>query len=267
MTMKYRSKVNIDGYYKIIKDNIPEMSIGFNAWSLVISYVSDSFQYHKLYLGTIDKLEKNHKENVEIIFTKSLNMLINDFYDGLDDDLDDEINKALIDLMQSGTPSGKKIAILLHDITSNSVIYAFDELEKNIPEPYALKYMVQDMIILLFGLLCFKNDVLIPTGSAALNIFSKGYNKLLYIGDADFDWLIESKISTQNKEKANNRWSKHNQTRPEKKKQYLEIMDQHNFTTFAETAEYIKQNIETDKTPSYDTIKRWLSQASKDDFS
>ena len=43
-------------------------------------------------------------------------------------------------------------------------------------------------------------------------------------------------------------------------------MDEQNFTTFAETAEYIKQNIETDKKPSYETIKRWLSQASKGDF-
>lgn len=32
-----------------------------------------------------------------------------------------------------------------------------------------------------------------------------------------------------------------------KKKQYLEIMNQQNFTAFAETAEYIKQHIETDK--------------------
>ena len=78
---------------------------------------------------------------------------------------------------------------------------------------------------------------------------------------------IESELSARNKSKANKRWSKHNQTRPEKKKQYLQIMDEQNFTTFAETAEYIKQNIETDKKPSYDTIKRWLSQASKGDFS
>ena len=77
---------------------------------------------------------------------------------------------------------------------------------------------------------------------------------------------IESELSARNKSKANKRWSKHNQTRPEKKKQYLQIMDEQNFTTFAETAEYIKQNIETDKKPSYDTIKRWLSQASKGDF-
>lgn len=78
---------------------------------------------------------------------------------------------------------------------------------------------------------------------------------------------MEAAASAIGKKAADNRWSKHNQTRPEKKKQYLEIMDQKNFTTFAETAEYIKQNIETDKTPSYDTIKRWLSEANKGDFS
>lgn len=79
--------------------------------------------------------------------------------------------------------------------------------------------------------------------------------------------FLEYKMSTNNKKKADNRWSKHNQTRPEKKKQYLQIMDEQNLTTFTETAEYIKQHIETDKKPSYDTIKRWLSQASQGDFS
>lgn len=92
-------------------------------------------------------------------------------------------------------------------------------------------------------------------------VFGAGTNEVR--GDNDF----QKKLSKSNKSKANKRWSKHNQTRPEKKKQYLQIMDQQNFTTFAETAEYIKQNIETDKKPSYDTIKRWLSQASKGDFS
>ena len=92
-------------------------------------------------------------------------------------------------------------------------------------------------------------------------VFGAGTNEVR--GDNDF----QKKLSKSNKKKANKRWSKHNQTRPEKKKLYLEIMDQQNFTTFAETAEYIKQKIETDKTPSYDTIKRWLSQANKGDFS
>ncbi|MGO2213033.1 hypothetical protein ACTXJ2_06755 [Psychrobacter alimentarius] len=92
-------------------------------------------------------------------------------------------------------------------------------------------------------------------------VFGAGTNEVS--GDNDF----QKKLSRSNKEKANKRWSKHNQTRPEKKKQYLEIMNQQNFTAFAETAEYIKQHIETDKKPSYDTIKRWLSQANKGNFS
>ena len=97
--------------------------------------------------------------------------------------------------------------------------------------------------------------------SLASYVFGAGTNEVS--GDNDF----QKKLSKSNKTKANKRWSKHNQTRPKKKKLYLEIMDQQNFTTFAETAEYIKQHIETDKKPSYDTIKRWLSQANKGDFS
>ena len=97
--------------------------------------------------------------------------------------------------------------------------------------------------------------------SLASYVFGAGTNEVS--GDNDF----QKKLSKSNKSKANKRWSKHNQTRPEKKKQYLEIMDQQNFTTFTETAEYIKQNIETGKKPSYDSIRRWLSEARKGDFS
>ncbi len=92
-------------------------------------------------------------------------------------------------------------------------------------------------------------------------VFGAGTNEVR--GDNNF----QKKLSDSNKSKADKRWSKHNQIKPEKKKQYLEIMDQQNFTTFTETAEYIKQHIETDKKPSYDTIKRWLSEARKGDFS
>lgn len=92
-------------------------------------------------------------------------------------------------------------------------------------------------------------------------VFGAGTNEVS--GDNDF----QKKLSKSNKSKAKTRWLKHNQTRPEKKKQYLQIMDEQNFTTFAETAEYIKQNIETGKKPSYDSIKRWLSEARKGDFS
>ncbi|MGP5272501.1 hypothetical protein ACTXLK_04135 [Psychrobacter faecalis] len=115
-----------------------------------------------------------------------------------------------------------------------------------------------------FAKLYFENqlyDVGFYCVSLASYVFGAGTNEVS--GENDF----QKKLSKSNKSKADKRWSKHNQTRPEKKKQYLQIMDEQNFTTFAETAEYIKQNIETGKKPSYDSIKRWLSEARKGDFS
>lgn len=95
------------------------------------------------------------------------------------------------------------------------------------------------------------------------------YKRLIEALDLTADVCIheKNKLSFESKKKANTRWSDHNQEKAEKKKQYLEIMDEQNFTTFTETAEYIKQNIETGKKLSYDTIKRWLSEANKGNFS
>ena len=115
-----------------------------------------------------------------------------------------------------------------------------------------------------FARLYFENqqyEVSFYCVSLASYVFGAGTNEVR--GDNDF----QTKLSRSNKSKAHKRWSKHNKERAEKKKQYLEIMRTKGFSTFADTAEYIKQNIETDKKPSYDTIKRWLSQANKGDFS
>lgn len=98
---------------------------------------------------------------------------------------------------------------------------------------------------------------------AAILIFGGLTSKIHF----DERGYIEEVVSSIGKKGAEARWSKHNQTRPEKKRKYLEIMDQHNFTTYSKTAEYIKQNIETGKTPTYETIKRWLGEAGRGDFS
>ncbi len=98
----------------------------------------------------------------------------------------------------------------------------------------------------------------------ALRYYDRG---ITYSNIKDFEDIKNDITTYINKDKADKRWSKHNQTRPKKKKQYLQIMDEHNFTTFAETATYIKQHIETGKKPSYRTIEIWLSQASRGDFS
>lgn len=253
-------------YYTIIKENMPEVDIGVNAWFLVLAHASDSWQYHKIYESMLNLVDEKSREHIEIVFYDSLSMLANDFYDDLEN-LDSNIEGTLIELVKTRPPDREKIISLMHGMTGNSMEYAFSKLGKDIPKNSSFQYFISDMLTMLLGLLCYRNNMLIPVGSAALSIFSKNYNRLVYVADMDFDSIIDTKISLQNKEKAKSRWSKHNETRPEKKKQYLDIMDQQNFTTFAETAEYIKQHIETDKKPSYDTIKRWLSQASKGNFS
>ena len=138
---------------------------------------------------------------------------------------------------------------------------------------YSYKHEKCDYIFLAILVMLFREAALLTYLKShyylavSYNTMNKDFHSIL-IHKSEFTVDdFKRQLSKSNKEKANNRWSKHNQTRPEKKKQYLQIMDEQNFTTFAETAEYIKQNIETDKKPSYDTIKRWLSQASKGDFS
>ena len=78
--------------------------------------------------------------------------------------------------------------------------------------------------------------------------------------------IISQYIKKQNSENAQSRWKEHNKNRPEKKRQYLQIMRDKGFTTYSDTATYIKQEIETGQTPTYDTVCRWLSQADKGDF-
>lgn len=63
------------------------------------------------------------------------------------------------------------------------------------------------------------------------------------------------------------RWAPQTEYRQQKKKEYLQIMTEKGFTSYADTAAYIKQHIDIDKTPSYRTVCQWLSQADKGDFS
>lgn len=40
-------------------------------------------------------------------------------------------------------------------------------------------------------------------------------------------------------------------------------MKEKGFTTYAETADYIKREVDTGKKPAHSTVKRWLSEADK----
>lgn len=264
-------------YFDLIKENIPELDIGLNAWSLVLNHVSDGYQYFKFYLDVLEREEHAQALHIDMVFTKSLHILINDFYDSLDEELNEEISKFFVERFKTGKVDTKNLMSALDDITSNSINFAYSEIGENIYNPNAFKYMVSDMIILLLGLLCYKNNVLLSIGAAAFHVFSRNYNELLYVRNIDFNKLLERKISEQNKRKAKNRWSKHNEIRSVKKQKYLRIMREKGFTTFSETADYIKLKFEnkesteyknTKKKPlSHATIERWLSQANKGDFS
>ena len=78
---------------------------------------------------------------------------------------------------------------------------------------------------------------------------------------------IESELSARNKKASEARWQRHREERSKRKKQYLGIMNEQGFSTYTDTASYIKQYIDTGKKPSFNTICRLLSEADNGNFS
>lgn len=78
---------------------------------------------------------------------------------------------------------------------------------------------------------------------------------------------VENELSARNKKASDARWQPHREERKERKKKYLKIMKDKEFRTYADTATYIKQHIDTDSKPSHPTVCRLLSEADKGDFS
>ena len=79
--------------------------------------------------------------------------------------------------------------------------------------------------------------------------------------------FIDSEISLRNQKAADTRWEAHRKNRVERKNRYLQIMKDKEFSTYSDTAAYIKMHIDTGKSPSFNTICRLLSEADKGDFS
>lgn len=78
---------------------------------------------------------------------------------------------------------------------------------------------------------------------------------------------IESELSARNKKASEARWKPHREERAKRKKQYLKIMKEQEFSTYADAATYIKQYIDKGNKPSHSTVSRLLSEADKGDFS
>nr|WP_299040043.1 hypothetical protein [uncultured Psychrobacter sp.] len=78
---------------------------------------------------------------------------------------------------------------------------------------------------------------------------------------------IESELSARGKKASDARWEPHREKRKERKEKYLKIMKDKGFSTYTDTATYIKMHVDTGSSPSFPTICRLLSEADKGDFS
>ncbi|MBH0007386.1 hypothetical protein [Psychrobacter sp. SWN149] len=77
----------------------------------------------------------------------------------------------------------------------------------------------------------------------------------------------KKKFSGMNKKASDTRWQPHREEKKKRKKKYLKIMKDKEFSTYTDAATYIKQYIDTDKKPSFPTVFRLLSEADKGNFS
>jgi hypothetical protein len=135
-----------------------------------------------------------------------------------------------------------------------------DRLNSNV-ESIVEVYLYKTISILAYRLDVY--DVALMYHDFAMTTYSGGIIEVSY----DSGKYFKSEQSKKNTEAANVGAEKKRSLRQQKKKEYLQIMIEKGFTSYADTATYIKQYVDTDKTPSYRTVYQWLSQADKGDFS
>lgn len=162
---------------------------------------------------------------------------------------------------------------LFSDFINNPDNYAFfkattssfqkseiDRLNFNL-ESIVEVYLYKTISILAYRLDAY--DVALMYHDFVMTTYSGGIIEVSY----DSGKYFKSEQSKKNTEAANVGAEKKRALRQQKKKEYLQIMKEKGFTSYADTAAYIKQHIDIDKTPIYRTVCRWLSQADKGDFS
>lgn len=135
-----------------------------------------------------------------------------------------------------------------------------DRLNSNV-ESIVEVYLYKAISILAYRLKAY--DVALMYHDFVMTTYSGGIIEVSY----DSGEYFKSEQSKKNTKAANVGAEKKRSLRQQKKKEYLQIMIEKGFTSYADTATYIKQYVDTDKTPSYRTVYQWLSQADKGDFS
>ncbi|WP_198335770.1 hypothetical protein [Psychrobacter celer] len=135
-----------------------------------------------------------------------------------------------------------------------------DRLNSNV-ESIVEVYLYKTISILAYRLDVY--DVALMYHDFLMTTYSGGIIEVSY----DSGSYFKSEISKKNIKAANAGAKDKRLFRQRKKKQYLQIMEEKSFTSYAKTAEYIKLNIDTDESPTYRTVEKWLSEADKGDFS
>ena len=151
---------------------------------------------------------------------------------------------------------------IYNDFFLDKIFKCYTEQEQNrlIPHAYAIlqvtlfkRLAVLAYEIGLYGVSCRMHEM-------AIFIYA-GTLRRLGIND------IESELSARGKKASDARWESHREERKERKKKYLKIMKEQGFSTYTDTATYIKLHVDTGSSPSFPTICRLLSEADKGDFS
>ena len=135
-----------------------------------------------------------------------------------------------------------------------------DRLNSNV-ESIVEIYLYKTISILAYRLDVY--DVALMYHDFVMTTYSGGIIEVSYNSGSYF----KSVQSKRNTEAANIGAKSKQDFRKKKKIEYLAIMKEEGFTSYADTAEHIKQHVDTDKSPIYRTVCQWLSQADKGDFS
>lgn len=210
------------------------------------AYINEKFKFDLSYFQenlTIFQEGYTSRKRTESKDEYALNRYIETLFAKIDKDIDTEIYE-------------------YHNFQKILAPYSGSELDR-------LKYMIEELIrIYLYkdlSLLAFKLnafDVALTYHDYAVVLYSGGVVQI----DYESKNYLQREISAKSKKAINKRWDKNNQDRPDRKKKYLKIMREKNFSSAAKAAEYIVINDNEEKL-AYSTILRDLRVAVRGNFS
>jgi hypothetical protein len=211
------------------------------------AYTSEKFKFDLNYFqDNKASFQKNYSnmKRTESRDEYALNRYIESLFIQMDKDLDIEIheyhNFQNILAPYSGAEL-KRLQIMMYEIIR---IYTYKWLS-----------------ILAFDLDAF--DVASIYHDYAVILYGGGTVQLSYESGAYY----KEQLSISNTRAANIGAKEKKDFRIKKKLEYIAIHRNKGFKNMRATAEYIKQYVDTDEKPAYETVYRWLREANKGDFS